>query len=265
MIDVKEIEKKLKAPFPASEIKWRAQQIRKQFKKNQNDKDKYEAIMLAYIDARAVMDRLDEAVGINNWQTTFTETDKGRVLCSLSIKFGDEWVTKTDGAGDTGTEGEKGAISDALKRAAVNHGINRLMYNFGDTRIELKPDDVTINRNGKPIHKWGQKKLSEKCRLPDWYLQLLKQNPKQQEEIQQPVKEVVKQYSEEDIQFKWDEMLASLKETFAHDKEDYKRRYNTIQRTLEKMIEGGDVEFKRRLAYIKQINDCIKEYKQQNK
>lgn len=265
MTDIKKIEQELRKPFPASEVKWRAQQIRKKFKKDEKEKDKYEAIMLAYIDARAVMDRLDEAVGVNNWQSTFTETDKGRVLCSLSIKFGDEWVTKTDGAGDTGTEGEKGAISDALKRAAVNFGINRAMYNFGDTRVELQPKDVTINRNGKPIHKWGAAKLSEKCRLPDWYSELLKQKPEQQNVIQQPVQEVVKQHSEEEVQKKWDEMLVSLKETFAHDKEDYKSRYNTIQRTLEKMVEGGDPEFKRRLAYIKQINFCIKEYKQENK
>lgn len=196
MIDVKEIEKKLKAPFPASEIKWRAQQIRKKFKKEEKEKDKYEAIMLAYIDARAVMDRLDEAVGPNNWRTFYTETNKGRVLCELSINYNGEWVTKTDGAGDTGTEGEKGAISDALKRAAVNHGVNRLMYNFGDTRVELEPKDITTNRQGKPIYKWGAKKLSEKCRLPDWYLELLKPEPKSEPEPEPEPKQEVLQFDE---------------------------------------------------------------------
>lgn len=174
MTKTEEIYKKLKAPFPANEIKWRAQQIRQKFQKEKDAKPKYEAIMLAYIDARAVMDRLDHAVGAENWQSEFTETPKGRIICKLSVKFGKNWVTKSDGAGETGTEGEKGAISDALKRAAVNFGINRHMYNFGDTRIDLEQKDIITTKSGALRYKWGAKKLSEKCYLPSFYLELLK-------------------------------------------------------------------------------------------
>jgi len=53
---------------------------------------------------------------------------EGRVTCELSIRFGERWITKTDGAGDTGIEGEKGAISDSLKRSAVLWGIGRYLY-----------------------------------------------------------------------------------------------------------------------------------------
>ena len=82
-----------------------------------------------YIDARHVMKRLDDVFGIANWQTKYTETPSGRVLCELSVRINAEWITKSDGAGDTDFEGAKGAISDALKRAAVLLGIGAYLYN----------------------------------------------------------------------------------------------------------------------------------------
>jgi hypothetical protein len=85
---------------------------------------------LAYIDARAVMDRLDSVCGPENWTDAYTETPKGRLICTLSINIGGQWVSKSDGAGDTDVEGDKGAISDALKRAAVKWGIGRYLYDM---------------------------------------------------------------------------------------------------------------------------------------
>ena len=82
-----------------------------------------------YIDARHVMKRLDDVFGIANWQTKYTETPSGRVLCELSVRINNEWITKSDGAGDTDFEGAKGAISDALKRSAVLLGIGAYLYN----------------------------------------------------------------------------------------------------------------------------------------
>ena len=102
----------LKRPFKASQLKWR---------KGPGGKE------LVYITARDVMDRLDEAVGIEGWSSHLREVE-GRVTCELSIRFGERWITKTDGAGDTGIEGEKGAISDSLKRSAVLWGIGRYLY-----------------------------------------------------------------------------------------------------------------------------------------
>jgi len=102
----------LKRPFKAAQLKWR---------KGPGGKE------LVYITARDVMDRLDESVGIDGGTTHLHEVE-GRVTCELSIRFGERWITKTDGAGDTGIEGEKGAISDALKRSAVLWGIGRYLY-----------------------------------------------------------------------------------------------------------------------------------------
>ena len=86
--------------------------------------------LLHYIDARSVMKRLDDVVGMANWQTKIIETASGtRVLCELSVKIEGEWITKTDGSGDTDFEKEKGAISRALCRAATHFGIGRYLYN----------------------------------------------------------------------------------------------------------------------------------------
>ena len=102
----------LKRPF--KNVKWR--------KGYKNGKD------LVYIDARDVMDRLDTVFGIDGWQTKY-EYLGGRMICNLSVQFNDTWITKSDGAGDSNIEGEKGGISDSLKRAAVLLGIGRYLYN----------------------------------------------------------------------------------------------------------------------------------------
>jgi hypothetical protein len=108
----------LSAEFPRDAISWRAQSVTKEGTK---------AMALAYIDARDVMDRLDTVVGPVNWQDRY-EFHGSRTICYLSIRIDGEWVTKADGAGDSDVEAEKGAISDALKRAAVKWGIGRYLY-----------------------------------------------------------------------------------------------------------------------------------------
>lgn len=105
---------------------------------------------LAYIDARDVMDRLDGVCGPDRWQTEFVETAKGRVICRIGILTGNGWVWKGDGAGDTDVEGEKGGISDALKRAAVSWGIGRYLYRLKSPWVECE-----VGNNGQ-WRKWTQ-------------------------------------------------------------------------------------------------------------
>ncbi len=112
--------KMLFAEFPREAISWRAQTL---------TKDGSKALALAYIDARDVMDRLDDVCGSENWQDRY-EFHGSRTICYLSIKIDGEWITKADGAGDSDVEAEKGAISDALKRAAVKWGIGRYLYSI---------------------------------------------------------------------------------------------------------------------------------------
>lgn len=112
----------LAAPFPPDAIHWRAQTL---------TQDGTKALALAYLDARDVMDRLDAICGPEGWEDSYVETPRGRVICTLSIKNeAGAWVSKSDGAGDTAVEGEKGGISDAFKRAAVKWGIGRYLYDL---------------------------------------------------------------------------------------------------------------------------------------
>lgn len=104
--------------FPQASISWRAQHV---------TKDGNKALALAYIDARDVMDRFDEVCGMAGWENSYPHAN-GKTVCSIGIKCGDEWVYKADGAGDTDVEAEKGALSDAFKRAAVRWGVGRYLY-----------------------------------------------------------------------------------------------------------------------------------------
>lgn len=119
----------LAAPFPPDRVSWRV---------GSTMTDKKRGMALAYIDARDVMDRLDAVVGPANWRRMHPHAN-GRTLCLLEIKVGGEWVGKEDGAGDTDVEAEKGALSDAFKRAAVNWGIGRYLYDLPSPWVEIEP------------------------------------------------------------------------------------------------------------------------------
>lgn len=116
---------KLAQPFPADAISWRAQTM---------NKEGTSALALAYLTARDVMDRLDEVCGPANWQDRY-EVHGDKTICYLSIRIGGEWISKADGGGDSDIEGEKGALSGALKRAAVKWGIGRYLYDLGNTWV----------------------------------------------------------------------------------------------------------------------------------
>ena len=118
----------LKAPFPADRVSWRI---------GPTTNDKSRGIALAYIDARDVMDRLDEVCGPAGWQNRYSHAN-GKTVCDIAIKCDGEWVWKADGAGDTDTEAEKGALSDALKRAAVRWSIGRYLYDVESPWVAIE-------------------------------------------------------------------------------------------------------------------------------
>lgn len=119
----------LHSPYPAAEIEWRV---------GSTNGEKTSGLALAYLTARHVMERLDAVCGPENWQDRY-EFHGSRTVCYLSIRVDGEWITKADGAGDSDVEAEKGAISDALKRAAVKWGIGRYLYDLGNIWVELEP------------------------------------------------------------------------------------------------------------------------------
>ena len=119
-----DILEQLAASFPKEAIHWRAQQLTKK-----GDK----AMALAYLDARDIMDRLDAVMTPQGWQAIHYDCGGGRLACKIGIFAGTlgeggEWIWKSDGAGGTQVEAEKGAFSGALKRAGVMWGIGRYLY-----------------------------------------------------------------------------------------------------------------------------------------
>src|SRR5438309_6129812 len=118
--DVKAITKALAEPFEQSEVKFKPQTVK-------NNK----ALALAYVDARAIQDRLDDVLGVEGWSDEYELLPDGSAICRLRCKLGDDWLTKVDvgspseqpDAGDR----VKAAFSDALKRAAVKFGVGRYL------------------------------------------------------------------------------------------------------------------------------------------
>jgi hypothetical protein len=106
-------------PFAAEEIEWRV---------GSTNSEKSKGMALAYMDARAVMDRLDGVCGPGGWQCNYT-VHGALAVCNIGVQMPDgSWIWKADGAGATDVEGEKGMLSDALKRAAVRWGVGRYLY-----------------------------------------------------------------------------------------------------------------------------------------
>lgn len=154
---------KLKEPFPEKDIEWRI------MRSGKNAKGIW-AMCLAYITNRAIMDRLDDIVGPENWRNEFIPAPNGGVLCGISIFYANRgeygvWITKWDGAENTDIEAIKGGLSGAMKRAAVQWGMGRYLYN-------LEEGFATITDSGrfrattkeKEAFKWNPPAL------PEWAL-----------------------------------------------------------------------------------------------
>lgn len=137
------LSQKLLCPFPASAVSWRI---------GQKTKDGRKARLLAYVDARDVMERLDKACGFENWQCRYNLAADGLLICEIGIRVNGEWMWRANGAGDTQVEAEKGKASDSFKRAAVLWGIGRYLYGLGSPWVEL-------DERGK----WAQDPA-----LPEW-------------------------------------------------------------------------------------------------
>jgi len=157
--------KRLAEPFPAEGIEWRIGQVAKSGKT---------ATVLAYLTSRAVMDRLDEVVGPENWSDDYVDLPSKGVQCTISIRCGDGWVSKTDAADPTQIEATKGGRSDAFKRAAVKWGIGRYLYRLDESRVNLTegwpPKDVPhvkASWAGEGGKKFGWGPVPS---LPDWAL-----------------------------------------------------------------------------------------------
>jgi hypothetical protein len=141
-----EIIKALAAPFFPHDIHWKPQAI-----------SGNRALAVAYLDARAVMDRLDECGLI--WSDSYEVLPGGSVVCRLQVMIDGQAVVRCD----VGSQSEqpddgdkmKAAFSDALKRAAVKWGIGRYLYRLPKVWCDYDPQ---------------KRQLKGQPQLPPWAL-----------------------------------------------------------------------------------------------
>lgn len=138
----------LSAPFPAVDVKWKAQAVKGN-----------KALAVAFLDARLIQDRLDSVVGFENWRDSYQLLPDGSVRCRLSVRIGGRWVTKED-AGNPGKQADggdriKASYSNALKRAAVKFGIGRYLYKLPPAWVDYDP---------------AKKQIVRPPQLPEWAL-----------------------------------------------------------------------------------------------
>lgn len=226
----------LREPFKPEDIQWRI------IKSGKSQGGKEYAIVAAYVDNRAIMERLDTVVGIPNWESRFTETAKG-MICQLNICG----VTKSDGADYTNIEPTKGGISDAMKRAGSQWGIGQYLYKL-DTQYAIITPNGSHNGNykdgSKPVYfKWNPPKL------PSW---ALPKGNKPTPSVKQPEKE----YKEKMVELK-DELCVLIDEKEALDE------LHKIAKTLhkEKILEVTGIDC---IKAIQAVEAKIKEIKGEN-
>src|SRR5262249_33658298 len=86
--EVEAIMEELAAPFEASEVKFKPGVV-----------SGNRALALHFVDARVIQDRLDEVLGVANWQDEYEVLADGSVVCRLRLRLGGEWITKMDVGG----------------------------------------------------------------------------------------------------------------------------------------------------------------------
>ena len=151
---------KLAAPFPAKDIEWRIAQS------GLKDGRPWGKV-LAYITARAIMDRLDTVLGPENWSHEvypFTIGDVHGFKCRLMIQGDDHTIVHEDVCDISDIEPAKGAVSGSLKRAAVHVGIGRYLYNLDGGWADFSEDGEHSAKIDGKYFRWNPPTL------PAWAL-----------------------------------------------------------------------------------------------
>ena len=155
--DPRQIQAELAMPFAPEDLEWRLQKV---------IEARELGIAVPYVTNRAIMGRLDDVVGAENWYNEFKPWHgaggKEAQLCGISIRYGEGFITKWDGAENSDIEPVKGGLSDSMKRAAVQWGIGRVLYNMDVVFVD-------VEKRGKT---WYMKKDQQE-RLDYAYLKML--------------------------------------------------------------------------------------------
>lgn len=152
--NIESIYAKLAEPFKPSELEWRGEP-RGVDVRSMKSGDKCKVLVFTYVQARAIQNRLDAVMGMNNWRDEYSAGPAGGIVCSLSLRLSGEWITKQGLAENTQIEAVKGGESEALKRAAYKWGIGRYLYEMPESWCEAVV-------KGKGVV------LVERPSLPEW-------------------------------------------------------------------------------------------------
>jgi hypothetical protein len=129
-LEIHEIQQ-LRAPFTADAIRFKVQAG------GGTQQQPSKALMVAYIDARLVIERLNYVVGYD-WSATFTPIDGG-LECALTVRGSTRHDVGEPGDSAQGKK-PKALRSDALKRAGVQFGIGVSVYAL--PKMRLDPSDL---------------------------------------------------------------------------------------------------------------------------
>lgn len=158
----------LREPFPSRDIEWRVQQAGEK-----RVGSGFYAMVLAYVTNRAIQQRLDDVCGPGNWCNQFRKAPDGGVLCGISINVDGEWVTKWDGSDNSDFEAVKGGLSKAMKRAGVQWGIGRYLYDLEEGWANIHDNGANRFYGNVKTKEGGKRKASFKWdppALPDEFL-----------------------------------------------------------------------------------------------
>lgn len=129
-----DIVRELRKPFAPEQIKWKVQT-------NPKEGDEW-AVVVAYVDARDVTERLDIAAG-GDWSNEYAlpQVQAGAhhaLECRLTVCG----VTRCDVGSVSpprdGDDATKDLYSDALKRAAVQFGVSSHVYRFPNVKAKVQ-------------------------------------------------------------------------------------------------------------------------------
>jgi hypothetical protein len=173
---------KLRRPFPESSI---------EFVVTWTYGDDYNSAILGvapYIKREAVIVRLDHVVGPESWKNEISPQAYG-LYNGISIRNGDDWITKFDGSEMSADGGRIDAVKSvstfSLRRSAELWGIGRYLKDIPELFAVKRPDNEydaheksqVKPRNGKPFNvRWDHpmipKEFLPKYMTPEQYYTL---------------------------------------------------------------------------------------------
>ncbi len=166
-LNTQDVISRLAEPFASNELEWRSVQVFPP--KNQGGP---KAIVVPYVQSRAIMNRLDQVVGWDRWENEVKELPGGGITQGIRIWITQERsIVKYDGADRTQVEPTKGGLSSALKRAAGLFQVGRYLYSLGEFWVEITqnkktPKDVRVSDKKQNIYGWFTPPTLPKEALP---------------------------------------------------------------------------------------------------